>query len=150
MFARGCWGGVEAIRGWLRLNLTLGHDGGCAAGFALFVDLAVHDLDALEIFLNDFFPGEFDVLFGFPAGPVAHPVDHVLLDHHADLFCEVGSGREFRDPLADHLAFAEIALAFSDEVLVFGVMAIAFRDRAFAAGLLVGPTASLCLVQLLE
>ena len=113
---------------WCRfgLDLALGHDGGGATGFAVFVDLAVHDFDALEIFLDDFFPGEFDVLFGFPAGPVAHPVNHVLLDHHTNLFRKIGPRRQFRHPLADHLAFTEVSLAFSDEVLFFGVMAIAF------------------------
>jgi hypothetical protein len=56
-------GGFESVGYWLGLDLVLGHDRGDTAGFAVFVDPAIHDLHALEIFLDDFFPGEFDILF---------------------------------------------------------------------------------------
>ena len=76
------------------LDLSLRHDGGGAARFTLFVDPAFHDLHALEILLNDFFPGEFDVLFRLAASPFAHSVDHMFLHQDADLLGQIGAGRE--------------------------------------------------------
>ena len=83
-----------------------------------FVDLAIHDLHALEIFLDDFFPGEFDVLFRLSACPLANSVDHVLFHQNTNLFGQVGAGREFRYPLADDWAFRHVPLTLADKVLV--------------------------------
>ena len=88
-------GGFEAVWCWLGLNLILGHDGGRATSFAAFIYLTIHDFHTLEILLDDFFPGEFDVLFCLSTGPLADSVNHVFLDHHTDLFREVGPSREF-------------------------------------------------------
>ncbi len=87
--------GFEAVGCWLRLDLVLGHDGSRATSFAVFVYLMIHDFHALEIFLDDFFPGEFDVLFRLSTSLLPDSVDHVFLDHHTDLFREIGPGREF-------------------------------------------------------
>src|SRR6267143_535561 len=86
------WDGFKAIWCWFGLDLAFGHDSGRATSFAVFVDLAIDDLHALKILLDDFFPGEFDVLFRLSACPLASSVDHVLLDHHTDLFREIGPG----------------------------------------------------------
>ncbi len=112
---------------WFGLDLALGHDGGCATSFVVFVYLPVHDFYALEIFLDDFFPGEFDVLFCLLAGPVPHSVDHVFLDHHTDLFGEIGPGRQLRHALTDALALRQIPLAIADQVLIGRVVGFRFR-----------------------
>ena len=113
------------LSGWVRggrvlvgLDLAFGHDGGCATGFVFFVYLAIHDLHALKIFLDDFFPGEFDVLFRLTPCPLAHSVDHVFFHQNTNLFGQIGTGRQFRNPLADDLSFRHVALTFADEVLV--------------------------------
>jgi hypothetical protein len=92
LFAHGCRGGFGAVGCWCGLDLAFGHDGGGATRFAVFVDLAIHNFHALEIFLDNFFPGELDVLFRLSASSLANPVDHVFLDHHTDLFREIGPG----------------------------------------------------------
>ena len=79
----------------LGCDLILRHDGDGAARLAFFVDLAIHDLHALEIFLNDFFPGEFDVLFRLAAGPFANSVDHMFFHQDTNLLGQIGTGREF-------------------------------------------------------
>ena len=101
-----CRRGFEVVGCWIGLDLALGHDGGRATGFVFFVYLAIHDLHALKIFLDDFFPGEFDVLFRLSASSLAHSVDHVFFDQNTDLFGQVGAGREFRYPLADDLCLS--------------------------------------------
>jgi hypothetical protein len=74
----------------------------------------------------------------------------VLLDHHTNLLREISSGRKFGHPLADHLAFTQIPLAFSDEILFLGVVATVFGDGGFGARLFVRLPASFGLLQLLE
>ena len=98
--------------------MAFGHDGGRAAGFVFFVYLAIHDLHALEIFLDDFFPGEFDVLFRLSAYPLANSVYHVFFHQNPNLFSQIGTGREFRNPLADDLSFRHVALTCANEILV--------------------------------
>ena len=102
----------------LGFDLILRHDGGGAASLAFFVDLAIDDLHTLEIFLDDFFPGEFDVLFRLSASPLAETVDHVFFYQNADLFGQVGTGREFRHSLADDLAFRQVTLTLPDQIVV--------------------------------
>ena len=106
------------VRCWLGRDLILRHDGDGAARLAFFVDLAIHDRYALEILLNDFFPGEFDVLFRLSASPFSNSVDHVLFYQDPNLLGQIGTGREFRHPLADNLAFRQVSLALADKVLV--------------------------------
>jgi hypothetical protein len=107
-----------AVGCWFGLDLALRHDGSGAARLTLIVDSTVHDLHVLEIFLDDFFPGEFDVLFRLSAGPLADSVDHVLFHEDPNLFGQVGAGGELRDPLTDDRAFRHVPLALADEVLV--------------------------------
>ena len=89
--------GVDSrlIRCRFRLDLILRHDGGGAARLAFFVDPAIHDLHPLEIFLDNFFPGEFDVLFRLATGPFANSVDHAFFHQDTDLLGQVGAGGEF-------------------------------------------------------
>jgi hypothetical protein len=108
-----CRGGFEAVGCWLGLDLALGHDGGRATSFAAFVYLVIDDLHALKIFLHNFFPSEFDVLFRLSACPLANSVDHVLFHENTDLFGQVGASREFRHPLADDGAFGHVSLPFA-------------------------------------
>jgi len=98
--------------------LALGHDGGGATSFAAFVDLAIYDLHALEIFLDDFFPGEFDILFRLSAGPFANSVDHVFFHQNPNLLGQVGAGREFRHPLADNLSFRHVPMTVADQIVI--------------------------------
>ena len=79
--------GVDSrlIRCRFRLDLILRHDGDGATGFALFVYLAIHNFHALKIFLDDFFSGEFDVLFHLAAGPLANAVHHVFFHQNPNL-----------------------------------------------------------------
>jgi hypothetical protein len=111
-------GGLEAVGCWIGLDLAFGHNGGGATGFVFFVDLAIDDLHALEIFLDDFFTREFDALFRFSACPLANSVDQVFFHQNANLFGQIGTGRQFLYPLADDLSFRHVALTFADEVLV--------------------------------
>ena len=106
------------VRCLLGLDLILRHDGGGAASLAFFVDPAIHDLHVLEIFLDNFFSGEFDVLFRLAAGPFANSVDHMFLYQDTDLLGQVGTGREFRHPLADDLAFRQVTLTLPDHIVV--------------------------------
>ena len=78
-------GRVVRVRGLLGLDLIFRHDGGGAAGLAFFVDPAIDDLYALEIFLNDLFSREFDVLFRLSSSPLANSVDHVLFHQDPNL-----------------------------------------------------------------
>ena len=64
------------------------------------------DLHALKIFLDDFFPGEFDVLFCLSACPLANSVDHMFFHQNTNLFGQIGTGRQFRYPLADDLVLS--------------------------------------------
>ena len=91
-------GGFEAVGCWRGLDLAFGHDGGRATGFAVFVYLAIHDFHALKIFLDDFFPGEFDVLFRLSACPLANPVDHVLFHQNPNLFGQDRCGQRVPTP----------------------------------------------------
>ncbi len=111
-------GGFDAIGCWTGLDLALGHDGGRATSFAAFVYLAIDDLHALEIFLDDFLPGEFNVLFRLSASPLANSVDHVLFDQYPNLLGQIGTGREFRHPPADDWAFCHVPLALAEQILV--------------------------------
>lgn len=106
------------VRCWFGRDLILRHDGDGAARLVFFVDLAIHDRYALEIFLNDFFPGEFDILFRLAASPFSNSIDHVLLYQDTNLLSQIGTGREFRHPLADDLAFRQVALALPDQIVV--------------------------------
>lgn len=102
----------------LRLNLTLQHDGGRGADLLSLVDLPVHDLDALEILLDEFLPRDLDVLLDLTAASLTKSIDHMLLDKNADLLGEVGSRREFRDSLADNETFGHITLTLADQILI--------------------------------
>ena len=113
-----CRGGIEAVGCGIGLDLAFGHDGGRTTSFVVFVYLAIDDLYALQIFLDDFFPGEFDVLFRLSACPLANSVDHVFFHQNTNLFGQIGTGRQFRYPLADDLPFRHVALTVADEVLV--------------------------------
>jgi hypothetical protein len=110
--------GFETVWRWLRLDLALGHDGRGATSFATFVDPAINNLHALEIFLDDFFPGEFDILFCLSAGPFANSVDHVFFHQNPNLLGQVGAGREFRHPLADNLSFRHVPLTVADQIVI--------------------------------
>ena len=73
---------------------------------------------ALQIFLDDFFTREFDVLLRLSACPLANSVDHMFFHQNTNLFGQIGTGRQFRYPLADDLPFRHIALTVADEVLI--------------------------------
>lgn len=81
----------------------------------VFVDMPIDDPHSLQIFLNEFLADHLDVLFRLSAGPFPDPVGGVLLDQHPNLFREIRSRGQLRDPLADQLAFGEVALAVTDE-----------------------------------
>ncbi len=100
------------------MNPILRHDGGGGARFVGFVDPAIHDFHALQIFLDDFFARDLDILLGVMAGPFADAVDHMLFDQDPDLFGQVGPCGELRHPLADDRALGQIALTLADQELV--------------------------------
>ena len=110
--------GFKAIWCWFGLDLAFGHDSGRATSFAVFVDLAIDDLHALEILLDYFFTREFDVLFRLSASPLASPVDHVFFHQDPNLLGQVGAGREFRHPLADDWTFRHIPPALADQIVI--------------------------------
>ena len=111
-------GGIEAVGRGIGLDLAFGHDRGRATSFAAFVYPAIDDLHALQIFLDDFFTREFDVLLRLSPCPLANSVDHVFFHQNTNLFGQIGTGRQFRYPLADDLPFRHIALTVADEVLI--------------------------------
>jgi hypothetical protein len=55
-------------------------------------------------------------LFRLATGPLADPVDHVFLDQDADLFGEVGTGRQFRHTLANDRSFGQITQPVADQI----------------------------------
>jgi hypothetical protein len=91
------------------------HDGRGRTSLLSFVDSTVRDFHALQIFLNQFFADHLNVLFRFAAGSFPNPIGCMFLDQYPDLFCQIGSRGQFRDPLADELSFGKITLAVTDE-----------------------------------
>ena len=98
-----------------------GHDGCCGAGLGFFIGVAFDDADALQIFLNDFLPHDFDVLFRLATGAFTQAVGGMFFHQHPDLLGNVGPGSEFGHSLTDEFAFAEIALSLAGQNLVGAV-----------------------------
>ena len=93
------------IGGGLYRNVTLRHHGSGGTNLILFVNPAVNDLHILQIFLNDLFAGQFDVLFALPSRPFADPINHMFFDQHANLFGQIGPSRKLLHPLTNDSAF---------------------------------------------
>ena len=96
------------------MQLGFGHDGHGRTGLGLIVDAAINDGHALQIFLDDFFTHDLDVLFGLAAGALPQAVGGMFLHLDSDLFGDVGPGRQLGNALTDQFPFAEIALALPD------------------------------------
>ena len=83
----------------------------------------VNDLDVLEIFLNDFFASQLNVLIGFFPRALTNVINHVLFDKNAYLFGQVRTGRQLRYTLADERAFRQVSLTNADDILIEGIAA---------------------------
>ena len=132
----GCW------RGRRRGQLDLWHHGCGRTGFCLFVGAAVDDVDALQIFLDDFLAHHFNVLFGFSPGSFAKPVRGMFLHQYPYLFSDVGASGQFGYALTDQFSLVEIALSMAGEKMG-GVIAGCRRLFRSNAWLLAVPLLSL-------
>jgi len=94
----------------------------------------VNDLDVLEIFLNDFFSSQLNVLIGFFPRALTNAINHVFFDKNADLFGQVRAGRQLRYTLADERAFRQVSLTNADHILIEGIasgaLSVAHGTRA--------------------
>lgn len=98
----------------------LRHDGRSGASFLLFIDSTIHDLDPLQVFLNDFLPDDFNVLFRLATRAFPDSIGRMFLDEYANLLRKISSCCKLGDPLADEPTFLEVALAVTGEQLLTG------------------------------
>lgn len=113
---RGHWRGEGRWR--RRLKPVFRHDRGSRADVLLLVDVMIDDLHALQVFLNNFFPGQLDVLIGHVGGMFPNPINHVFFDEDANLFGKIGARGQFGHSLADKRAFRQIALPDANDILI--------------------------------
>ncbi len=101
------------------------HDRRGRADILVQVHVMIDDFYTLQIFLDDLFTGELNVLVHLLPGALADAVDHVLFDENADLFGQVGAGGQFGHPLAHNRPFRQIALPDSDHILIRRIATVA-------------------------